>query len=30
MFTTRHVVMGSLDFYFEHAPALALKATPGP
>ena len=30
LFTTRHIVMGSLDFYFEHAQALALKATPGP
>lgn len=30
LFTTRHIVMGSLDFYFEHAQALALKSTPGP
>ena len=26
LFTTRHITMGSLDFYFEHAQALALKA----
>jgi hypothetical protein len=30
LFTTRHIVMGSLDFYFEHAQALALKANQGP
>jgi len=27
LFTTRHVMMGSLDFYFEHAQGLALKAS---
>jgi hypothetical protein len=26
LFTTRHIMMGSLDFYFEHAQGLALKA----
>lgn len=30
LFTTRHAVMGSLDFYFEHAQILALKASQSP
>ncbi len=30
LFTTRHITMGSLDFYFEHWQALALKASQKP